>query len=526
MRRTVYQRMLTAGAIPGFLAALIFLGVCGQEAWGAESKVKQKGDVVVAISAPIFNQVGGDIATHTSGTPLVAQTMFDRLVDVALDGKSFLPALAKEFKIAPNWAYIDFFLRDDVKFTNGDPVTAEDVKYSMETFLRKELRYLFTPMWSRTIKSIEVTAPHQVRINMNMPDPGFVGRIWWGTGIFPKAYREKVGDKGFADKPIGAGPFKWAEYKQDVYWKLESVENHYRKTPEFKTFKMMYVGEHATRMAMLQSGEADIVTMIHPQIPIVKNDKNLRIIYSRYPYLTVLTFADLRFPEEKSPLQDKRVRKAVSLAIDRQTICQKLLNNSAEPYGEVLAPITMGYDPSVKPDAYDPEAAKALLAEAGFPKGFKTKISVTSSSQFLAEALRANLMDIGIDTQMDLYESGAYQEGFRNKKFRGFILQGMWTHAELHASADMSDQMLSYMPWCYVTTPEIDGAIKKGMMAIENTDITAAGKVISKTIRDAQVNAVLWANHAPYGVGPKIKYWQPVTGAQPASAYEHIQLNN
>jgi len=539
MRQIRFKQATVVSLAAVFLLTALFIGGCGQKeeekavkkevkqlAEKVEKKAVQQGDVIAATAYPIFYQNGGDIATHMAGLPLVAQTMFDRLLDVALDGKSFLPALAKEYKIAPDWSYVEFFLRDDVNFTNGMPVTAEDVKYSMETFLREDLRFLFRPLWIRTIKSIEVVAPHQVRINMNVPDPGFLGRIWWATGIFPKAYREEVGDQGFADHPIGAGPFKWVDYKQDVYWKVESVENHYRKTPEFKTFKLVYVGEPSTRIAMLQSGEADIVDMIPPQIPIVEEAPNLRIVYSRYPNLTTLTIADLRFPEEKSPLLDTRVRKAVSLAIDRKTICEKIYYNSAEPYGEILAPITGGYDPSIQPDPYDPEAAKTLLAEAGYPRGFQTTLSTTTGNKFRVEAIAANLRDIGIESKIDLYESGAWQQAFMGRKLRGLFLAGMWHHAELHASADMPDHLLSYMPWCYYSTPEIDGAIKQGMMAIEPDDIAAAGRNISKIIREAQVKIILWAQHNPYGVGPKIKYWQPVTGAQPASAFEHIQLND
>lgn len=491
----------------------------------AKEKVVQKGDVVMATAYPIFYQVGGDPATHMAGLPLVAQTMFERLVEVALDGKSFLPALAKEWKISPDWKYIDFFLRGDVKFHNGELVQAEDIKFSIETYLRKDLRFLFTPLWSRAIKDIQVINPLHVRINMKMADPGFIGRLWWAAGIFPKAYREKVGDKGFADHPIGAGPFKWKDYKQDIYWKVEAVKDHYRKTPEIKTFKLVYVAENSTRLAMLQAGEVDISVISQAHVPVVKAASDLRVVFSMYPNLTMLAIADLAFPDEKSPFLDRKVRTAASLAIDRKTISEKILNGTAEPYGEVLAPITMGYDSTVKPDPYDPEKAKKLLAEAGYPKGFSTTVSTTMASKFYAEALAANLSEVGINTKVVIYETGAWQQAFMGKKLRGLLVAGGWHHAELHASADMSDHWLSYMPWCYYSTPEIDAAIHKGNMAIEKDDMAAAGRNISKTIRDAQIKIILWAQHTPYGVGPKIKYWKPVTGAQPASAFEYIQVH-
>jgi len=486
--------------------------------------VEQKGDVVMATAYPIFYQAGGDPASHMAGLPLLAQTMFERIVEVKLNGKELLPALATTWKVSPDWKFIEFNLRDDVPFHNGEMVTAEDVKFSIETYMRKKLRYVHGRLWSKNIKEIVVESPTKVKIYMNIADPGLIGRLWWGAGIFPKAYREKVGDKGFAQHPIGAGPFKWVGYKQDQYWQVEALKHHYRKTPEIKTFKLVYVGEAATRLAMLQAREADIVDLSMSNIPVVNGDKDLRIVYSRYPNLTNLLLADLAFPEDKSPFLDRRVRTAASLAIDRQMICEKVLFGAGEPYGEILSPITLGYDPSIKPDPYDPEKAKKLLAEAGYPKGFKTSISTTVTHKFWAEAVAANLGDVGIQTKVEIYESGAWQEALFAKKLRGILTAGAWHHAEMHAAADMSD-WLSFMPWAYYAPPEVDKAILEGSKAIEDKDVIEVGKKISKTCRDAQYRIILWARHNPHGVGPKIKYWQPITGSMPAASFEYIQAN-
>jgi peptide/nickel transport system substrate-binding protein len=484
--------------------------------------VEQKGDVIMATATPIFYQVGGDPASHMAGSPLLAQTMFERIVEVNLDGKTLMPALAKKWKISPDWKFIEFDLRNDVPFHNGEIVTAQDVKYSLDTYMRSDLRYVHGKLWKNNIKEVVAESPTKVKINMNVADPGLIGRLWWGAGIFPKAYREKVGDKGFAENPIGAGPFKWVGYKQDQYWQVEAVKNHYRKTPEIKTFKLAYVPDHSTRLAMLQAREADIIDLSMANIPVVSAAKDLRIIYSRYPYMTNLLMCDLHFPNEPSPFLDRRVRTAASLAIDRKAICERVLFGSAEPYGEILAPITMGYDPSIKPDPYNPERAKKLLAEAGFPKGFNTTISTTAGSKFWVEAVAANLTEVGINTKVVIYEGGAWQEFVQAKKLRGLMTAGAWNHAEVHAAADMSD-WLSVMPWCFHTPPEVDKVITEGAIAIKDPDVIAVGKKISKTIRDAQYRIILWANHNPYGVGPKIKHWQPITGSMPATSFEYIQ---
>ncbi len=482
-----------------------------------------KGEVVFATPAANFFQVGGDPATHTSGFPVIARTIFDSLVYVDKE-VNLLPGLAKSWKIAPDWRYIDFNLRDDVTFHNGDKFTAEDVKFSFETYLRKELKYLFTPLWSRNIEKIEILGPYQVRLHTKGPDPGFLGRLWWSTGMMPKKYRTQVGDKGFAEKPVGTGPFRWVEYKQDVYWKAEAVKKHFRHTPVIKTFKMVYVPDHATRLAMLKAGEVDIAGLIGPHTLEVKNDPNLRIVLGKYTSLTCLTFADLTFPKDPSPFHDIRVREAASLAIDRQGITQKVLFGLSEPYGDFCSPITKGHDPSIKPDPYNPERAKRLLAEAGYPKGVETVFTTTPESRYWVEALVANLAEVGIRAKIEVMEAGAYVQGFTTKKFRGLLQQALWYHAEISAAADASDHFLSYMPWCYNTTLEIEKAIREGSAAINDEELKAAGIKISKAIRESRNKALLWTNHIAFGIGPRVEYWEPEVGAIPASAFEMIRL--
>jgi peptide/nickel transport system substrate-binding protein len=485
--------------------------------------IPPKGEVVIGAATGSFAQVGGDPATHNAGFPVLARTIFDSLVYVNKE-VDILPGLAKSWKIAPNWKTIDFFLRDDVTFHNGDKFTAEDVKFSLETYLRKDLKYLFYPLWARNIVKGEVVGPYHFRLHLNGPDPGFLGRLWWSTGMMPKKYREQVGDKGFAEKPIGTGPYKWVEYKQDNYWKVEAVRKHFRHTPEIKTLKMIYVPDHATRLAMLKAGELDITSVIGPHTVEIKNDPNLRLELGKYVSLTCFTFADLSFPKDPSPFHDIRVREAASLAIDREGITKKVLFGMAEPYGDFCSPITMGHDKSIKPDPYNPERARKLLAEAGYPKGFETVITTTPESRYWTEALAFNLGEVGIKTKIELMETGAYIQGFIGKKFRGLLTQGLWYHAEKSAAADASDHFLSYMPWCYNTTPEIQKAIEEGSAAISDADLKTAGVKISKAIRESRNKAFLWANFIPYGLGSRIEYWEPEVGAIPASAYEMIRL--
>jgi peptide/nickel transport system substrate-binding protein len=361
---------------------------------------EQKGDVVYATSAHVFYTRGGDPATHMAGQgPFLATTVFDGLVDMAVD-LTTLPSVAESWTIAPDWSYVDFVIRKGITFHNGDPLTAEDVKFSMETTMDKKRRHILGRDYRRDIKDIQVLGTYKVRFNVTRPAPGLWKRLWWSGPMMPKKYREKVGDEGFAQKPIGSGPFKLVDYKQDQFFKMEAVQKHFRKTSEIKTLTFRYVPEHSTRLAMLKAGEADIIELAGFHIPVVKADPDLKFKQVKYTIGITLYFFDLAFPDIPSPFKDIRVRKAVSLAIDRETICEKIFFGGYSPWGEVLCPYNLGFDPTVKPDPYDPEKAKALLAEAGYAKGFKTEIGCTARDKYWWEAIAANLADVGINARI------------------------------------------------------------------------------------------------------------------------------
>lgn len=503
---------------------LCLLAILALVAAGASSVYGQeREDVIIASSAAVFSCKGGDPSKQAGSPPYSSRTVFDSLVGLTQDGQ-YIPALAKSFKIGPDWKYIDFFLQEGVTFQNGDPFTAEDVKYSFDTYMGQGSRFLFRPMWRRTLQEVEIVNPTQVRIHFKAPDQGFLHRLWWGTGMLPKAYREKVGEKEFADKPVGTGPFKWVDYKQDRWIKLEAVGKHFYKVPKVKTIRIVLVPEPSTRLAMLKAGEADMGDLIGAHAQQIKSDPNFRIHWVKYISGTVLIFADLVDPDKPSPFHDIRVRQAVSMSIDRDIICKRILFGAAEPWGDVMSPITLGHDPAVLPAPYDPEKAKKLLKEAGYPDGFETEYSTTASNVY-ADALAASLEEIGIKVKINKFETGAYLQAFFGKKLRGLLTYGSWYDAERSAPADLSDFYSKGAYHAYNPTDEIDAVIRQANFAQTDQELEEWGRKISKTIRDSMINTVLWTNHTAYALGPKIKSWNPSVGSAPAINYETIEIN-
>jgi peptide/nickel transport system substrate-binding protein len=485
-----------------------------------------KGQVVYASGYPSFYQRGGDPANHYGGNgPLIATTVFEGMVDMGVRLET-LPAVAKSWRIAPDWSYIDFELNQGIKFHNGDPLTAEDVKFSYETHMRPELKQVLGVTYNARIKNIEVQGPYKVRFNLKMPAPDLIKRFWWNGAIMPKKYREKVGDEGFADKPIGSGPFKWVDYKQDQYFTMEAVPNHHRKTPEFKILKIVYVPDNATRLAMLQAGEADIVTLAGQHIPQIKADPRFKLVQVKHIIGATLAFCDFMFPDEKSPFMDIRVREAASLAIDRKGICAKILFGGAEPYGEVISPYTMGWDSSIKPDPYDPEKAKQLLAKAGYPNGFKTSITIGQGALYWVEAIASNLSEVGIKAEIKILEGAALYDAYAGKKLRGLTTRNSWYDAETNAGSDLQDGYMEGMPWAYVTTKEISDTLKKTIAAKSDKEATELGRSLSKLIRDTRVNINLWSTTASFGTNQRIVQWDQQLGSFPATRFEYMKVKD
>ena len=189
--------------------------------------------------------------------------IFDSLATKDPQGRE-IPAMAESWTIAPDWSYVDFNLRKGIKFHNGDPFTSKDVKFSFERAMRPDLMFLFGAELRRQVDRVETRGDYRARVFLKQPYPAIFDRLCNNLMMVPKNYIEKVGDAGFAANPVGAGPFKIVDFKQDDFVRVKAVRNHYRKTPYVDEVIFKIAQEPTTRLAMLKTGEADMI-MLNPQ---------------------------------------------------------------------------------------------------------------------------------------------------------------------------------------------------------------------------------------------------------------------
>jgi peptide/nickel transport system substrate-binding protein len=278
----------------------------------------------------------------------------------------YTPSLAESWTISPDARVYEFKLRKGVKFHNGDSLTAEDVVFS---FLR--YKGSLAKMIHGKLEKVEAVNPYSVRVRFKEPFPDFLEYLLPGTTtlawIAPKKYIEKVGDAEYKKHPIGAGPYKFVEIVPGVKLVGEAFEGYWRKVPHIKRMEFYQIPEPATRLAMAKRGEVDIATLMQGVFyEDLKKTPGLRMLAPLSPVRWVAYLAAQWDP--KSPWADPRVRLAASLAIDRQTLADVFM-----PGCGGVSSIGMEGDPMAidfPPYPYDPETAKKLLAEAGYPKGF------------------------------------------------------------------------------------------------------------------------------------------------------------
>src|SRR6266699_5966599 len=276
------------------------------------------------------------------------------------------PALAERFTIAPDSKSATFTLRKGTKFHNGDPVTTQDVKFSYETYRGSK-----ADVFKKKTERVEIVDDRTVRFVFKEPFLDFA--ILFGTAnvagpawVVPEKYYKQVGPDAFKQKPVGAGPYKLVRHEPGVKGEMEAFDGYYRPV-NVKQLTMISVPAAASRVAMLERGEADIIYNVPGEL-INKVSKLPGVTLA--PVLSGSFFLEFpNFQDPKNPFHDKRVREAVSLAVDRRGMNQAETAGMGKPTGNWIND-DVQYAIEWPEFPRNVEKAKQLLREAGYPNGF------------------------------------------------------------------------------------------------------------------------------------------------------------
>ena len=387
-------------------------------------------------------------------TPFMVLYALHDAVAKPMPGQAFAPSLAESWTQSKDGLVWEFVLRKNVRFHNGEPVTAEDVKFSFERYRGTAAKLLHDK-----VAAVDAADPLHVRFKLKKPWPDFLtfyatpatGAAW----VVPKKYVEKVGDEGFKKAPVGAGPYKFVAFKPGVELVLEAYEGYWRKAPEVKTLVLRVIPDEATRLAALKRGEVDIAYSITgPLAEELKRTAGLTLKPTYMPFTSWLVPVDQWDP--KSPWHDKRVRQAANLAIDRDAINQASYLGLSRVTANIV-PHQMEYFWQAPAPRFDAAQARKLLAEAGYPNGFDA--GELSGDMIYGTAIgepAANYLNAaGIRVRLRLMERAAYYAEYGEKKLRGVLYTG--SAAFGNAATRLETYVVGGGRYVYGSSPDIDG---------------------------------------------------------------------
>src|SRR6478736_6188964 len=439
-----------------------------------------------------------------------------------MPGKPQAPSLAESWSTSPDHLTHEFVLRQGVKFHNGEPVTAEDVKFSFERY-----RGTAHDTLKNRVASVEADG-QRVRFKLKEPWADFLTFYTTASGagwIVPNKYVEKVGDDGFKKAPIGAGPYKFVSFNPGVELVLEAFEGYWRKPPSVKRLVMKMVPDEATRLAALKRGEVDIAYSIRGELAEELRQTpglSLKPVVLQSPFW-------LYFPEQwdqKSPWHDVRVRQAVRLALDLKTINQALTLGFSHVHGSLI-PDNFEFFWKPPEPVYDPGRAKQLLADAGYPSGFDAGYyNCDSSYANLAEATNNYLGAVGIRAKLRPLERVSFNQQYMDKKLKNIIQAGSGSFG--NAATRFETFVVKGGAYVYGNYPDIDAMFEQQAVELDHGKRAEILTKMQQILYERVIGTHLWQLAFINGVGPRVgeSNFGRIAGFPYTAPYEDLTLKN
>src|SRR3989449_382850 len=492
--RRVSQPMTPAARALAVLVALVLLGA-------TTAAAQPSGTVTFGAHVTLATRWVDPADTDAEITPfMIFYALHDALVK-PMPGGLNTPSLAESWTMSSDGRTWEFVLRKGVRFHNGEPVTAEDVKFSFERY-----KGAASPILKERVREVQVVDPGRVRFHLKDPWPDFM--TFYGTSasgaawIVPKKYVEKVGDDGFKKAPVGAGPYKFVSFTPGVELVLEAFDGYWRKGPSVKRLILKSIPDESTRAAALKRGDIDVTYLLNG--PIAADVR-------RTPGLTLTAMRTngvlwVEFPEQwtqGSPWADRRVRAAASHAIDRQAINEAEALGYSGPTGNIV-PRHQEFSLAIEPHPYDPKRAKALLAEAGYANGFDAgDLTPFPPYNGMGEAIANYFAAVGIRTRLRTMERAALLSAWRDHKLRGVFVGA--TGSAGNGSTRLQAFATSKGGFTYGTIPEVGSLFARQIQEMDRKKREEMLHQIQRILADRVTFAPIWENGFIRAFGPRVE---------------------
>ncbi|HLQ72460.1 MAG TPA: ABC transporter substrate-binding protein [Bacillota bacterium] len=488
----------------GLFVFIAYLGACGTSGIDSNDNGSDDDKELVIAQPNDLNSLDPQDALSTS-VERVMRNMHARLFMRDQD-MGVVPDLVESYDNEDDVTW-HFTLKEDATFHNGDDVTAEDVKFSLERVMEddtlKEYPYF------KQLKEVNVLDDHKVEIITDGPMPTIEYVLAKsGADIMPRDYVEEVGIEEYKKEPIGAGPYQFVERKIDDKIVLEKYDDYFGDEPVWDTVTIKAITENSTRVGELLSGNVDLITDVtsNEQERIESND-GTSVVQGESTRVMLL----MNRMTEGYATADPKVREAIDLAIDQGAIVDSVLGGSGVPVRSRVPEGVLGSNPDLY-DAYvyDPEKAKELLKEAGYEDGLD--ITLTSpKGQYphdgqVAELIASMLKEVGINVELDLMEPGTFTEKYTNNENEELIMIGLAdglmdaSYSLVHYTIDRAKGQTDYH------NEEVDELYKKATQTLDEGERIDMYQEIQEVVAEERPHTFLYQDKTNYGVSDAIEF--------------------
>jgi peptide/nickel transport system substrate-binding protein len=452
--------------------------------------------------------ITGDPAYDTGAWAMDAYDMvFDTLV-VFRDGK-LRPSVAESWKAMSDTVW-EFKLRRDVKFQNGEPLSAAAVKFTLERILNPANRI---PWLSQLGPITRIDAVDDFTVRITTAEP--VATLPENTLIaylVPPKYFQEVGRERFAREPIGSGPFKFKDMDPLTHFTVTTFPESWRwggKKPGLDQVTWKKIPEDATRVAAFRAGEVDVADAVPPEQ--AERLKTARAAIISQPIAQTLTI-NLRSTWD-TPLKNKKVRQALNYAVDKESIIKNiLLGNATLSNGQLVGPDAFGYNPDLKPFPYDPQKARQLLAEAGYSNGFEMTFHGSQGrypkDKEVAEVIVSQLAQVGVKAKLDYLENAVFSQMSQVGTIGPLNIYG-WQYMPAMNISQPIPFFMCKTPRKNFCDPILDDAVNSMLAEMNPAKRLRKAQILEGIMRDTAPVIFLWQFHSIYAIQPYVRGYVP-----------------
>ncbi|MBT8217390.1 MAG: hypothetical protein HKN74_09885 [Acidimicrobiia bacterium] len=446
----------------------------------------------------------------------IVRQINERLVAYDFNTGDYEPVLAESYEwIDPTT--IEFKLREDVTFTNGEPFNADAVLFSFEKLLDPEIGGVELSNRTANMGTVEKVDDFTVRLTYTsaIAQSLNMANLSQTTYMVPPVYFDEVGYEGFIEDPVGTGPFMFDSRVRDssvTLVKNPDYNGYSGEAPLFDTLVFTILPEPSARVAALDGGDADIIVDLpFDQVEAVNAAADTRAV--SIPGLRIYEIQvdkGLAGLSEATPIQE--VRQALMIALDRQLIIDTLFEGQGEPINQLATEGYFGYFDDLPPLEYDPEGAQDLLAQAGFPEGLEIQLECPTGRYLkdkeVCEVVAAELAKVGITVPTKVSEVGAYFTAVLAKEAGPMIYIGRL--APSLNVVDMYNSSLCDSGDSYSCDEQIESLSAAARNALEPDEQLAAIRELVEYDLSNPNRIPLWVLNDAYGVNERVQGWAPV----------------